>query len=806
MFRSYFKIAYRNITKQKAFSFINISGLAIGMACCLLILLYIQDELSYDSYHSKADRIYRAIEEVKFDGVGENSASMPFPFGPTVPTDFPDMVETSVRFFNFQAPTLLLEYGTNGEKRFNETRVFCVDSTVFQVFDYEIIKGDANSALNGPNKIVFTESMVEKYFGSEDPIGKTVRFENFVDCEVTAVMKDVPHNSHLQFDFLISFSTLPAFFGQQFLTTNWYWNPNWTYILLKENVQPSSLEEQFPSLVKKYFPNVIIDKTTISLQPLKDIHLHSHLDYEISPNSDISYIYIFSAVAVFVLLIACINFVNLTTARSTNRAKEVGMRKVLGAYKNQLVQQFLGESILLCFISAVAAIILVLISIPFFNNFAEKNIPINIFANIELLAGIILISLAVGFISGIYPAFYLSAFQPVKVLKGFLKTGKKGSFFRKFMVITQFSISVILIVGTVVAFNQVQYLRNKKLGFDKEQVIMLQAFRSNLAQWFETFRTKLSQNSRILNTTTMEDVIGSKYQSGTYIPEGSADNRQLQIPRLFVNFDFTETFDINILAGRTFSREFPADSGQTVLINKECATMFGWTPEEAVTKNINSFNQTLRVIGVVDNFNFASLHNPVSPFILQLPQGQFGYNFFSRYLAIKVSPGNVESVISFLKDTWEQTVPGRAFEFFFLDDELNKLYTAEERMGKVISVFSLFAILIACLGLFALASHIAEKRTKEIGIRKVLGSSEASIIKLLSIEFLQLIIIANLIAWPISYFALNNWLQNFAYRTSIEWWIFILAGIIAVTIALLTVSFQAYKAAILNPVECLRSE
>lgn len=806
MFRNYFKIALRNITKQKAFSFINISGLAIGMACCLLILLYIQDELSFDKYHSKADRIYRAVEEVKFDGVGENSASMPFPFGPTVPVDFPDMVEASVRFFNFQAPTLLLQYGDSDEKRFNEPHVYCADSSVFKIFDFEIIKGDPETALEGPNKIVFTESMVEKYFGNEDPIGKIVRFENAVDCEVTAIMKDVPFNTHFRFDFLVSFATLRQFIGPNLQANNWYWNPNWTYLLLRENVSPASLEEQFPELVKKYFPQIINDKTTISLQKLTDIHLHSHLDYEASTNSDISYIYIFGAVAVFVLMIACINFVNLTTARSTNRAKEVGMRKVLGAYKKQLIQQFLGESILLCFISALIAIIVVVVSTPLFNSFAEKNIPLNIFANIELLAGIILISIIVGSFSGIYPAFYLSAFQPVRVLKRIIKTGKRGSFFRKFMVITQFSISVILIVGTIIAYNQIQFLRNKKLGFDKDQVILLQAFRSNLAQWYNPFRTSLLQNSRIKSITAMEDIIGSKYQSSTYTPEGSSDNRPLQIPRLVVNFDFVETFGINVTAGRSFSRDFPADSGSTIMLNEECAKMFGWTPEESINKNVAVFNQQFRVVGVVENFNFASLHNPISPFILQLPQNVQTYNFFLRYVAIKVTPGNMQDALSTIENTWKQLVPGRALEFFFLDNELNNLYNAEARMGKVITVFSLFAIFIACLGLFALASHIAEKRTKEIGIRKVLGSSEVNIIKLLSIEFLQLIIISNIIAWPIAYLAMSNWLQNFAYRTSIEWWIFLISGVAAVTIALLTVSYQAYKAAVLNPVECLRSE
>ncbi len=810
MFKNYIKIAFRNILKHKGYSIINIAGLTIGIACCLVIILYVKDELSYDRFHSKADRIYRVIEHVKIDGVGEESASMPFPFGETIPIEFPDAIEASVRFFNFQSPTLSLEYGTSGEKRFNEPRFYFADSNLFQIFDFELVRGNAETALDAPNSIIITESMVPKYFGNEDPMGKTMTFQNQVNLQVTGIAKDVPANSHIQFDFLASFSTMRPFFGGQY-PQNWYWNPCWTYVLLSEGVSPDYLESRFPGIIEKYFPQVIKDKTTIFMQPLTDIHLKSNLDYEMHPNSDESYVYIFSGIAIFILLIACINFMNLATARSANRSREVGMRKVLGAFRMQLVKQFIGESMLLSFISAVLAVIAVQLFLPIFNNFASKAIDMDFFGDAVLLLIIFLIALFVGAASGIYPALFLSSFQPATVLKGSTTKGASNTFLRKGLVVIQFAISIILLIGTTILFEQLSFLQNKNLGFDKDRVIMVHAYNTNIDTWYDAYKGQILQDTRVLNVTVMEEALGSKNQTATYQPEGSPNNQSHQIPRLLGHFDFVKTLGMEMAAGRDYSKEFAADTLNSIIINEAAAKYFGWTPDEAIGKRIDQGNlqqQVLsrQIVGVIKDFNYASLHNTINPFILELPQNQFQMRFFMRYIAVKLNTEDFQSTIAFLEEKFREVVPNRAFEYFFLDDNLNKLYEAETKMSKVFTAFSILAIFIACLGLFALASFTAEQRTKEVGIRKVMGASVIGIVGLISKEFVLLVLAANLIAWPLANFTMNYWLDTFAYRIYFGWDTFFMSGLIALVIAMLTVSYQAFKAANANPVDSIRND
>lgn len=804
MFNNYLKIALRNIFKHKGYSLINIVGLAIGMACCLLILLYIQDELSYDRYHENADRIYRVIEEVRLEGVGEESSSMPFPTGDTLPLEYPDAVEASVRFFNFQLPTMSVQYGTSDEKLFNEPRFFFADSAVFQVFSFEMIEGDPKKALEEPNTIVITEAMAEKYFEDEDPMGKTLRWQNGVNLRVTGVIKDVPPNSHFQFDFLGSFATLRRLFGGN-LPQNWYWNPCWTYILLRDGVSADSLQAQFPALVQKYFPDSIKNKVVVKLQPLKDIHLFSHLDYEINPNSDISYIYIFSAIAVFVLLIACINFMNLATARSANRGREVGMRKVLGAYRTQLIKQFLGESMILCVIAAVLSVLIIEIVLPAFNAFSGKILSTDYFTDGSLLVGLIVITLTVGILSGIYPAFFLSGFDPVKVMKGTLERGGKSSAFRKVLVVVQFAISIVLIIGTIICFQQLNYLRNTKLGFNKDQIVMLPAYGTTLARWYERFRERILQDPHISQVAAMEDVLGAKYQTGSFIPEGTSESNMQQIPLLVVTHDFIETFDMEMVSGRSFSKEFPTDITEGIIINESASKRFGWSPEEALGKRLRQQNGLmLKVVGVVKDFNYASLSQPITPFVLEMPRNPGQMNNRMRYVTVRTSAADLQQTIGFLRSTWEEVVPNRSFDFFFLDDELDKLYHAEEQMGRVFGVFTILAIVIACLGLFALASFTTELRTREIGIRKVLGAQAFGIVILLSKEFAKWVLIANVIAWPVAFYIMERWLDGFAHRTIIGISTFIVAAILAFAISILTVSFQAFKAALSDPVKSLR--
>ncbi|MFC2167513.1 ABC transporter permease [Acidobacteriota bacterium] len=806
MFKNYIKVAVRNILKHKGYSLLNIFGLAVGMACCLLILVYIKDELSYDRYHEKADRIFRVIEEVRLEGVGEESSSMPFPAGSTIPMEYPGMVETSVRFFNFQVPNMPMEVGTGGEKRFNESRIFFADAAVFDVFSFDFLEGDPKTALVEPNTIVITEAMAEKYFENENPMGQVIRWQNRVDLRVTGILENIRPNSHFQFDFLGSFATLTQAFGGN-LPEGWYWNPCWTYVLLKPGISPDTLQARFPDMVQKYFPDSIKDKVEIKLQALTDIHLFSHLDFEINPNSDISYVYIFSAVAVFVLLIACINFLNLATARSAGRGREAGMRKVLGAFKIQLIRQFFGETMLMCLISATLAVIIVQLALPAFNTFAGKSVSFAFFSDPVLLGGLILIALAVGLLSGIYPAFFLSGFNPVKVLKGNLERGTKGKAFRKILVVVQFSLSIILIIGTIICFRQLNFLRNSQLGFNKDQVLMIPAYSTPIFQWYPQFREQVLQDSHIVNVTALENVLGAQYQTGSFIPEGALEDNMQQIPLLDVTHDFIETFDMEMVAGRSFSREFPTDITEGIIINESSAVRFGWNPQEALGKRLRNQNDLLlSVVGVVKDFNYTSLIYPLSPFVLEIPRRREGLGGRLRYVAVKIRAGDFQETLSFLKTKYEQLVPNRTFDYFFLDEELDKLYAAQEQMGNVFRVFTGMAILIAGLGLFALASFTTELRTREISIRKVLGAKVTGIVVMLSREFAKLVIIANIIAWPAAYLIMRSWLGGFAHRIDLGIGTFVLASVLAFVIAILSVSAQSFKAALAEPVKALRRQ
>jgi len=570
MFQNYIKVALRNLAKHKGYSFINVFGLAIGISAFVLILLYVQDEISYDRYHEKSDRIYRIVELIEG---AEESSSAPFPTGQTLASDFPHLVEKSVRFFNMQAPTLAMSYSPpSGDiVRFNESRFFFTDSTVFDVFDFDIIVGNPAKILSLPNTIVVTRSTAKKYFGDEDPIGKILKFENqqTLDFEVVGVIEDVRANSHFKFDFLASLMTLNQFSREgEFQGNNWFWNPCWTYILLPENVNPEVLEEQFPAFVDKYFPPNIKADVKLWLQPLNDIHLTSRLDFEIGPNSDIAYVYIFSAVAFFILLIACINFMNLATARSSQRAREVGMRKAVGAERIQLISQFLGESMVLALFGLLVAIPLIYSALPVLNSFANKALVFAPLNNGLLVVSLIVVVISVGTLSGLYPAFYLSAFQPSHVLKGTLSVGRASAatILRKGLVATQFGISILLIIGTVAAYNQLDFLRNKKLGFDKERVVMVPIQLTSIHPRYKAFKAEELQHSRILSMTVLEDIPGSKYQTNNYQLEGKTESQQF--PRMVVHDDLVKTLGMELAAGRAYSEDFPADSAESIMVNE----------------------------------------------------------------------------------------------------------------------------------------------------------------------------------------------------------------------------------------------
>ncbi|QQS35417.1 MAG: ABC transporter permease [Ignavibacteriales bacterium] len=801
MFKNYLKIAFRNLLKNKIHSAINIAGLIIGITCVVLIFLFVSDELSYDRFHSKKDRIYRVIEKIDTEGQGEESSSNPFPVGPTLYNDYPHLIEAYVRFFNFQAPSLTLQVG---DKKINEKKIYFADSTLFKVFDFPLAQGNPSTALASPNSIILTKELARKYFGDSDPLNQTMLFEGQFSLKVTGVFDELPSQSHFNFECLISFTTVYNIYGQG-INNNWVWNPNWTYVLLKENIDPKELEAQFPEFIQKYYPAFIKPQITHYLQPLTDIHLKSDLDYEMQPNGDEADIYIFGIIGFLILFIACINFMNLATAKSVNRAREVGMRKVLGANRIQLIKQFLGESVLMSLIAVCVSILFIEILLPLFNSLSGKDLSAAFWSEPMIVAGLIIFGVIVGLIAGIYPAFFLSSAEPATVLKGTKKLGMKSEFFRKGLVIIQFTISLGLIISTMIIYDQLNFLRNADLGFDKSQVIVMPT-RPPIIPKAESFKEEVLRNHNIRNFTVMNEIIGEHHNTHEFNYEGMEAGKWIYFPALMVDEKFVETFDIKIIAGRNFSKEIITDDSLGLLINESMVRHLGWgSPDEAIGKQFYTPLGQERVIGVFRDFNFVSLVEPIGPFVLDMPAKPF-IGFFKKFFAVKVSTNEINSTLSYLEKTWSSYFPEYPFEYSFLNDNLDYLYKSQDNLGSLIGYFSLLAIIIACLGLFALASFTAEKRTKEIGIRKVLGASVTGIVGLLSKEFLILVILANLIAWPVTYFVMNNWLESFAYRTSIDVFTFITAGLIATLIALLTVSYQSIKSALANPVESLRSE
>jgi putative ABC transport system permease protein len=811
MLKNYLKVAVRNLSRWKGYAAINVFGLAVGIACFVLIALYVFDELSYDRYHAKADRIYRMVEIIEG---AEESASNPLPVGAAIPETYPQFVESAVRFFNLQAPTLSLTYEPPGApaRSFNEAGFFFADSTVFDVFDFALEAGDRATALDRPNTVVLTESAAQRYFGDADPIGKTLLFEGQHPLEVTGVLAEVPENSHFTFDFLGSWSTLRSSVYAQnagILDFNWYWNPAWTYVLLREGVAPESLEAQFPAFIEERWPDVIKAQSSLYLQPLTDIHLRSRLDFEIRPNSDILYVYVFSVIALFVLLVACINFMNLATARSLRRSKEVGLRKAVGAFRGQLIGQFLSESVLLSLVSLAAAIPLALLLLPVLNDMAGKSLTLNPFVLPWLLPSLFVVALAVGVLAGLYPAFVLSRYEPARVLKASGQTGTGGGasdLLRRGLVTAQFGISIALIAGTFIALDQLDYLRSARLGFDAEEVVMVPILRTPAAQQYDAIKGALLDEPGIEAVTIAEDVLGSKYQTNTYQPEGHTET--VQFPRMLVHNDFAETFGIRMLAGNDYREG--RDPGPGVIINESMVRRLGWeSPEDAVGRSMGPAGQNgefqRRIVGVTEDFHFASLHQPIAPFVLdRMFPGQMG--FFGRYLAIRIASDDVRGTIASIERTWNQFLPDRPFEVLFVDQELDKLYKAEENLGRVAGAFSVLAILIACLGVFALAAYAAEQRKKEVGIRKVLGASVPDLVMLLARDFVRLVVLAFVLAAPLTYFAVQQWLGAFAYQVPVGPDAFVIAGVLALGIAVATVSFHALRAATMNPVSTLRIE
>ncbi|MEO9804253.1 MAG: ABC transporter permease [Reichenbachiella sp.] len=798
-------MAVRNLKRHFSDALLNLIGLSVGIAGFLIIMMYVQDELSYDQFHQKSERIHRVLDFRKVNDIGEESASAPTPLAERMILDYPDQIQAVVRFFNFQAPTLALaSYSELGEiRQFNEPRLYFVDGEIFDVFDFKLKHGNPESALTGPNKIVLSTDMAAKYFDEKDPIGKTLRFEDKTDFVVSGVLEPLPSNTHLKFDFLVSFETLdnPIVMRER-LRTSWIWNPCWTYLLLKPDVSPEALERQFPTFVAKHFPESRRGRVKLYLQPLEAIHLHSNLDYEMSPNSSMIYVRIFVAIAVFILLISCINFVNLVTARANRRFAEIGIRKILGSSRTQLIWQLIHESFFLSFVALCLALILVWLAIPYVNELTAKDLVFSPLQNPWVLKWLIITYLGVSVVSGIYPAFYIADIQPIQAIKGrVLKGAANGISLRQCLVVGQFGLSMLLIIGTLVAFTQFDYLQKRQLGFKPEQVLLLPTLRSPIMGHYEALKADLLQNTSIVSLTTVEDVPGMRHQTGGY---KTADGTEQQFARLIVHDDFARTLGVELVTGRDFSHEFGTDAEESIVVNEEMINQLGWgTPENALGKVLND----AKVIGVVKDFHFSSLHHPIGPFVLERVYNDArSLSFSARYIAIRMETKEIAETLGFIEDKWKSLVPNAPFEYKFLDNMLNSQYKAESTLSTLVAIFCSLSLLIACMGLYGLASFAARQRLKEVGIRKVMGASVTNLVLMLSSSFLKLVGLAVLIAWPVAYFLLNEWLQEFAYRIDINVWPFLISGLLGFLVVFLTVSFQALKVSLVNPVHTLRNE
>jgi predicted permease len=791
MFRNYLITAIRSLIRQKGFSLINILGLAIGLACALLILLWVQDELSFDRFHEHADRLYRVEEDQYYSGEVYHVNVTPYPSGPAWKDEIPE-IEDACRY---QWPSGMLF--TYGEKAFYEGGCVAVDSTFFDLFTYDFLHGNKGNALTEPYSAVLTEETAEKYFGDENPIGKSLSVNNQFEFTVTAVLKSIPKNSINQFDILVPFDYLKEI-GQY--GDSWGNNSIRTYIKLYENAVLDSVDSKLTAVVKEHNEETTTD---FMAAPFTRIHLHQYWGYGHDPGA-IIFVYIFSAIAIFVLLIACINFMNLSTARSSTRAREIGLRKVSGAGRRSVIIQFFGESVLLAFISLIFALIIVSSILEVFNKVSGKELDFNSLLTPQFIMAMILVTLLAGLISGIYPALYLSAFRPIKVLKGDLSTGMKSGWFRKVLVVVQFTLSVFLIIGTVIIYRQLNYMKSKDLGYDKENMFYFQ-MRGEIKDNYQTIKEEFLRDPQVLTVSASNHQphrIGSNSGGGDW--DGKDPEQSVLIGTHIVDYDYIETVKIELKDGRSFSKDFPADlaadSTANFMINEVLEKIMD--KENAAGERFRFWGMEGRVIGVMEDFHYQAVRSKIEPVVFLL-----GSTEWFSWVVVRVAPGDLTKTMKDLEDTWNDIMPGYPFDYNFVDESIDQMYRSEERLGNLLKYFTILAILIACLGLFGLASFTAEQRTQEIGIRKVMGARVWTVMMLLSKEFSILVVISCLIAIPASLFVMGKvFLQNFEYRTDMAWWIFLVASLAALLIAILTVSYQAARAALTNPADALRYE
>jgi ABC-type antimicrobial peptide transport system permease subunit len=792
MFWNYLKIAWRNIKRYKGYSFINIVGLAVGLACCILILLWVQDELNYDRFHANLNDLYRINAEFHKTEPVTHYWPVCAPLAPALKEEYPEIIRAT-RFTRLRRGQLV----RYKDKSFLESQICLADPDFFVMFSFPLMDGNSHSVLTQPNSIVLVESAAAKYFGDKNPVGEVIHINNEHDFTVAGVMEDVPENSTIHFDFLIPFIRIEDFETAWAVLDNWTLGGFATYIQLEQAALAEGLENKIAHYLKKHVPE---SEDVIYLQPFQDIHLFSsRVQFGIEGQGDISYVYIFSLIALFVLIIASINFMNLATARSANRAKEVGLRKVVGARRAQLIRQFFSESLGMAFLSLILAVALVEIFLPIFAKLSGKTLVLDFSSHITVLLAILLMTLITGVLSGSYPALFLSSLRPVKVLKGTLKPEGQGFLFRRILVVSQFSLSILLIICTIVVSRQNEFMQNKRLGFDREYVVYV-PIREELANKYETFKTELVKNTGIMNVAASSSLpsYGVILTTDRVSWEGKNPEDNVVLEVTSTGYDFIETFNMEVVEGRSFSKKFLTDEEEAIVINETAKKIIGM--EDPVGKKLIFGDAETTIIGVVKDYHFKSLHTKIEPLIMAIVPSLY------RYVFIKLEAGDIPHALAGAEETWKTFFPDTPFEYQFLDEAYDRLYRTEQRMGTLFNYFTILAIMISCLGLFGLASFMAEKRTKEIGIRKVLGASLSGIVVLLNKQFTKWVLIANLVAWPVAYYAMSNWLQGFAYRINFGIGTFALAAVTALAIAVGTVSYQSVKAALTNPADSLRYE
>lgn len=808
MIKSFFKTAFRSLMKYKFISFINLFGLTIGMVSCLLIVCFVVNELSYDRYNQHANDVYRVTRSFNNDDglVSLTLSTVSTPFGYYLPTDFPEIKKLTRLYDNGLTP---FRYK---EKLLNEEHVFFADENLFDVFSVGILKGNPATALKEPYAVMMTEDLARKYFGDEDPMNKEIRYNNQLNFKVTGIFKPFPANAHLHPNMLVSFATMmdTLIYGEKQLQTNWGNNSFFTYLLLPKHYDTKGMIARLPAFVDDHMAMQYGGKqpskyTKLGLQKLTAIHLYSHTDYEAEPNGDINRVYVFSIIAFFILVIACINYMNLSTARSALRAREIGIRKVIGARKKELILQFLSESVLMAWLANLLALGLLYFAIQWLNSVAGLSLSYASILQWKLLLPVFLTPFIVGLVSGIYPALFMSAFQPIKTLKGLLVPQKGGISFRKALVVTQFSISIILLITTAIVFRQLAYIQQKTLGFNKEHILVLN-YNAAIKDRYESFKHELlaQRNFKGICRSTripsgrLLDNMGAATLSGDSMKPTTTDIKYVAIDE-----DFIPAYGITVAAGRNFSKAYGTDTA-SFIINETAAHALGWMDNvKAIGKDFKYGNTKGHIIGIIKDFHFESLHQPIVPLILLLLPDKSSY--FNN-LSIKMSGNNIAESLGFLEASWKKYFPEVPYQSAFLDESFDALYKSEQKQATIFTAFSFMAILIACLGLFGLSAFSITQRIREIGIRKVLGASIPSILLLLSKEFLLLVLIAALIAFPIAWYAMHLWLLDFSYRVNIPWWLFLLAAVLSAIVALATVSIQAIKAAMANPVKSLRAE